>query len=607
MVFSGHVPYSFIIPTKGDSIVARLTMPLGSSETDTAQVVDRLADTAREVRQRMVEEYEEPVVLHILESIGAHPAAGSRLGFAREISGAHLGGVTMQLTPGETRNITTAEVAALWRRAHGRVPADVKLAFITDRIALDPDIDIRISGTDTESMRTVVQAIRRELGTVPGVYRITDSLQTGKEELRLAITADGQALGLSLADLGQQVRHAYYGVEVQRVQRGRDDVRIMVRYPQAQRRSLESLQDLRIRTPAGGEVPFQTVAEVRPGRGLADIERTDGVRTVNVTAEVDPLVSTPEIVMGQLESGFLQRTVAPYQDIDYSLVSEDEQSAMGASVGPLFVLALLVIYALLAIPLGSYTQPLIIMSVIPFAFVGAVVGHALFMPFGVVLGISLTSIFGLVAACGVVVNATLVLIHAANRHRSAGETIGDALVNAAVSRFRPILITSVTTMAGLTPLMLTDSVQAQPLVPMAISLGFGILAASVAALLVVPAFWLSLHDVSGGAKQVTGFVGGLIGPPRGWRPGWPATPTYRRVSAPGSSPTCNCRTTSASIRRKRGSRAGVSCVSTTNASSTPRRCAGGSAPSPPRRRRRTTWRPRRGCGPSSAPFSSVST
>ena len=508
IIYGGHVPYSFIIPTKGDSIVARLTMPLGSSEAATAEVVARLADSARNVERRLSDEHEDPVVMHVMESIGAHPSPGGRIGFALERSGGHLGGVTMQLTPGETRDITTDEVAALWRAANGRLASDIKLAFITDRIAWDPDIDIQVSGDDTVSLAAVVAAIRRDLGGYPGVHQINDSVQTGKQELKLKVTPAGEALGISLEDLGRQVRQAFYGEEVQRVQRGLDDVRIMVRYGESARRSLDSLYALRVRTPAGGEVPFGTVADVSLGRGLADIERRDGARTVSVTAAVDPRTSTAEAILGQLDSGFLERTVAAYPGVTYSLTSEEEQSEMGASVGPLFVLALLVIYALLAIPLKSYTQPLIIMSVLPFAFVGAVWGHALLKPFGVVVGFSLTSIFGVVAACGVVVNATLVLIHGVNRFRASGDAMPDALVNAAASRFRPILITTVTTMSGLTPLMLTQSVQAKSMVPMAISLGFGVLVSSAAALVLVPAVWLFLHNILQGAKRVTDRVSG---------------------------------------------------------------------------------------------------
>ena len=508
IIYGGHVPYSFIIPTKGDAIVARLTMPLGSSEAATAEVVARLADSAHTVERRLSEEYEDPVVMHVMESIGAHPSPGGRIGFALERTGGHLGGVTMQLTPGETRDITTDEVAALWRAANGRLASDIKLAFITDRIAWDPDIDIQVSGDDTESLAAVVAAIRRELSGYPGVHQINDSVQTGKQELQLKVTPAGEALGISLEDLGRQVRQAFYGEEVQRVQRGLDDVRILVRYTESARRSLDSLYALRVRTPAGGEVPFGTVADASLGRGLADIERRDGARSVSVTAAVDPRVSTAEAILGQLDSGFLERTVAAYPGVTYALASEEEQSEMGASVGPLFVMALLVIYALLAIPLKSYTQPLIIMSVLPFAFVGAVWGHALLKPFGVVVGFSLTSIFGVVAACGVVVNATLVLIHGVNRFRASGDSMPEALVNAAVSRFRPILITSVTTMSGLTPLMLTQSVQAKSMVPMAISLGFGVLVSSAAALVLVPAFWLLLHDVSQRAKRVGDRVSG---------------------------------------------------------------------------------------------------
>ena len=510
-VYSGHVPYSFTMPTKGDSIVARLTMPLGSSETATAAVVDRLASTAWEVRAQVTAEHEQPVVEHIVETIGAHPAAGIRLGFGRDRAAAHLGGVTMQLTPSEGRGITTNEVAARWRDINGPVPSDVRLVFLTDRVAQMPGIDIRLTGSDPASLGTAVAAVRRELATYPGVYQIADTFRIGKEELQLAVTPAGEALGLTLAEVGRQVRQAFYGEEVQRVQRGRDDVRIMLRYPAADRRSLASLDSLRIRTSAGGEVPFRTVADVTHGRGLADIERVDGGRTVNVTAETDRTVTTPDAVLRQLDRGFLAGLVAAYPGISYSLESDNEQAETIASIGPVLILAIAVIYALLAIPLKSYTQPLMIMAVIPFAFVGAVFGHALMQPFGLVLGISMTSIFGFVAACGVVVNATLVLIHGVNRYRSAGETMHDALLEAAVSRFRPILITTVTTMAGLTPLMLTRSVQAQPLVPMAISLGFGVLASSAAALLVVPAFWLALHDLSGGARRVAAAVGGLLG------------------------------------------------------------------------------------------------
>ena len=510
LMTAGHLPFSLRTPQIGDSVTAQLTMPMGTSATAMEGAVGVLADSARELQRELARDHGEPVVLHILEGIGGH-FAGSRVGFVVDNTGAHLAEVTVQLTPGERRPIATGAVAARWRNAVGPIADAVELSFSTARVARQPDVDIRISGDSWDDLRPVAAAIRAELGEFPGVYDIADSLSTGKTELKLSVTPAGEALGISLSDLGRQVRQAFYGEEAQRVQRGSEDVRIMVRYTEEERRSLESLYALRVRTPAGGEVPFATVAEVETARGISAIERTDGTRYAWVTAEIDRTVTSAAAVLAQLDSGFLQRTVAPYPDVSYRFRSAQEQTELAATLGPLFLFVLLGIYALLATPLRSYTQPLIIMSVLPFALVGAVWGHALLKPFGFVSGLSAASLFGVVAAAGVVVNATLVLIHGVNRFRAGGDTMFDALVNAAVSRFRPILITTVTTFAGLTPLMLNDSPGAQILVPMAISLAFGILLSSVAALLVVPAFWLLLHDIGSRTRRVTDLVGDMLG------------------------------------------------------------------------------------------------
>ena len=511
LVGGGHLPFSLRTPQKGDSITARLTMPMGASETTMAAAVGVLADSALEVQRQLEEDHGEPVVLHILEGVGGHFAAGSRVGFVVNDTGAHLGEVTMQLTPGEDRPVSTDAVAARWRERVGPIADATELSFVTDRVAGGPDIDIRIAATQWEDLRAVASAVQAELGSIPGVYDIGDSLNTGKAEIKLSVTRAGEALGISLADLGRQVRQAFYGEEAQRVQRGRDDIRIMVRYSERERRSLESLYALRIRTPAGGEVPFATVAEVDAGRGFSSIERTNGVRYAWVTAEVDPTATSAAAVLSELDAGFLEDAIAPYPGASYWFTSAREQSDLAASLGPLFLFVLLAIYALLAMPLRSYTQPLIIMSVLPFALVGALWGHALLKAFGLVHGISASSLFGVVAASGVVVNATLVLIHGVNRFRAAGDTLFDALVDAAVSRFRPILITTVTTFAGLAPLMFGGSTQAQLLVPMATSLAFGILLSAVAALLVVPALWLVVDDVRRRTRRVTDLVGTSLG------------------------------------------------------------------------------------------------
>ena len=511
LVFSGHLPYSYSTPTKGDRIVARLTMPAGTNAALTDAATTRLADTAWQTQRELGARFGEPVVLHVMEATGTHLTAGTGRTIVVEQSGNHLSEVVVELTPGETRDITTDDVAALWRELNGPVAGGAELVFITDRFQVEPDIDIRISGNDTDGLRAVVAAIREELRGYPGVYDVTDSFQAGKEELRLSVSPAGEALGVTLSDLGRQVRQAFYGEEALRVQRGRDDVRVMVRYPEHERRSLDSLYALRVRTPDGGEVPFGTVAEVREGRSPAAIARTNGVRNVNLAAEVDPSVSSAEAALARLDSGFLEDTVAAYPGVSYALRSAERQSAMGASLGPLFLFALFAVYGLLAMPLRSYAQPLMVMAVLPFAFMGAVWGHALVKPLGIVSGLSMFSIFGMLAASGVVINSTLVLMHGVNRYRAAGDAMSDALVKAAASRFRPILITTVTTLAGLLPLILTDSVHARPMVPMATSLAFGILFSGVAALLAVPAVWLLAHDVSGGGRRLKDLLGGLVG------------------------------------------------------------------------------------------------
>ena len=512
IVVSGHLPFTFFMPLQGDTVTARLRMPLGVSEETTQGIVDQLVASARDLQVQLAEEQGAPVVLHIMEAMGGHPSAAQTGSAIPNPSGPHLAEVTMQLSPSEARELRTEDVGRIWREIAGSAAASSQLSFTTERIERAPEIWVRFYGENIGDLGSIAGEFRGELLQYPGVYGILDTLRTGKAELELSVTPAGEALGITLSDLGRQVRQAFYGEEAQRIQRGRDDVRLMVRYPEEQRRSLDSLYSLRIRTPEGGEAPFASVAEVKSGRGLAEIQRTNGSRTVDVSAEVDPRITSAEAVMAELSAGFLSEALRRHDGISYSIESARDQQETVATVGPIFLMALFAIFALLALPLRSYSQPLIIMTVLPFAFVGAVWGHVLLKLSGSVVGLSMASAFGIVAASGVVVNSTLVLIHGVNRFRAAGDNMTDALINSAVSRFRPILITTVTTFAGVTPLMLSNSVPAQPLIPMAASLSFGVLFSSVAALLFVPALWLVLHDISGGARRVTDrVVAGVIG------------------------------------------------------------------------------------------------
>ena len=346
-----------------------------------------------------------------------------------------------------------------------------------------------------DELRIVATKIRERLADYPGVVDIGDSFRAGKREIKLEILPAGEALGLTLGMLAMQVRQSFYGEEVQRIQRGRDDVKVMLRYTESERRTLGALDQMRIRTLDGSEVPFATVARATLGRGFSAIKRIDGRRVVNVTADVDRTVITANEILAKFGDGPVQQIMRDHPRVSVSLEgAQREQSETFSSLIPLFVLALFIIYALLAIPLRSYGQPLIIMSVIPFAFVGAIWGHIIMKALGLLDSLAIMSIMGIVAASGVVVNSSLVLVHAVNQRRAEGMSVTDAVIEAAVSRCRPILLTSLTTFAGLTPLLLNQSVQAGVLIPMATSVAWGVMLATVVTLLVVPAGYLIRED-----------------------------------------------------------------------------------------------------------------
>jgi len=326
----------------------------------------------------------------------------------------------------------------------------------------------------------------------PGVKDVNDSFMPGKKELKMTLTPEGRSLGLTLSDLARQVRSGFYGEEVQRIQRDNDDIRVMVRYPEDERRSLSDLENLRVRTPDGGEVPFYVVANAETGRGFATIKRADRQRVINVTADVDPgQGANSNQIIGELQRGFLPKLQEKHRGLSYGL--EGQQREQRKTIDGLVRdtgFALLLIFALLAVPLRSYLQPLIIMGVIPFGLVGAVGGHLIMG-----LGLSMMSIFGVIAVSGVVVNASLVLVHYINTTRGEGMALRDAVREAGVARFRPVVLTTLTTFAGLSPLLLETSSGARFLIPMATSLAFGVVFATVIALFLVPCSYVVLEDI----------------------------------------------------------------------------------------------------------------
>ena len=494
MVLAGWVAFQFFPSPEAEVIAASVTMPQGTPASVTSEVVQRLEMSAARLRREVEEETGADVFRHVYAAVGDQPMVGRGPGAMQAGPGqgaGHLGEVMIELARAEEREIRAEEIGNRWRELTGPIPEATKLAFKTDEMSAGDDVDVMLIGPDVEQLQAAAERVKERLQLYAGVYDISDTFQAGKQELKLGITPAAETLGLSLQDLGRQVRQAFYGEEAQRIQRGRDDIRVMVRFPADQRRSLGNLESMRIRTPGGAEVPFSHVAVVEPGRGYASIKRVDRNRTVNVTASVDESVTTSGAVIGDLVARILPEVLGEYPGVRYTfegMQAEQRDAIEGLQTG--FVIALFGIFALLAIPLKSYIQPLIIMSAIPFGFVGAVWGH-----FIMDLNFTMMSMMGLVALSGVVVNDSLVMVDFVNRKRGNHGDPYAAVRQAGSVRFRPILLTSLTTFAGLMPLMLERSTQAAFLIPMAVSLAFGVVFATFITLILVPTSYLIVEDI----------------------------------------------------------------------------------------------------------------
>ena len=496
LVRGGWIKFTFFPPVEADYVVGTVTMPLGTPADVTQEAVSKMEQVALDLKDSIdVESGDSKTFQHILASVGEQPVQAARSGGPRgdptaSFSAAHLGEVAIELTPAEDRDIASQEILNRWREGVGAIPDAVELKFSSSLFSPGDAINIQLTGLDLEKLEGASAAVRNKLAEYPGVFDIADSFREGKKEVKLSIKPEAEALGLTMADLAQQVRQGFYGAEAQSVQRGRDEVKVMVRYPAAERNSLADLENMRIRTPGGVEVPFSNVAEAEFGRGYESIRRVDRRRAVNVTADVDDVQANASEVLADMSATFLPSIKADF-GVDWSLEGQQaEQRDTLAGLGRGFLVALVVIFALMAVPFRSYVQPLIVMAAIPFGLVGAIWGH-------VIMGMNLTilSMFGLVALTGVVVNDSLVMVDRVNRLRAETGSVLSAVHEAGVQRFRPILLTSLTTFAGLTPLLLEKSMQAKFLVPMAVSLAFGVVFATFITLVLVPSLYMILEDI----------------------------------------------------------------------------------------------------------------
>ncbi len=498
IVQSGRIKIILLPKVEADSAQASVMLPFGSPLSQTHRVRRQLEEGAQKV---LTEFGGEEMSRGMFTLIGQPlPGGGPRGGTEIQITGSHILTVEMLLEPLGKRDFSLATFVDRWREEVGEI---VGIETLTYSYSIGPSagepIDVELSHSDIPTLERAATALANELATFSGVKDIDDGYSPGKPQLDLTVRPEARSLGVTATDLGRQVRAAFYGAEALRQQRGRDEVKVMVRLPESERRSEFDIESLLIRTPQGGEMPLMEAARVERGRAYTAIYRTDGRRVLNVTGDVEIGVDANKI-LSALRERVLPELMARFPGLSYEIAGERRElnEAFGAlAVG--FVLAVIVIYALLAVPLGSYVQPLIIMTAIPFGFVGAVLGH-------MIMGydMSMISMMGIVALSGVVVNDSLVLTHAINARRKEGAGALEATVSAGMRRFRPILLTSLTTFAGLAPMIFETSFQARFLIPMAIALGYGVLFATLITLLLVPAIYLIVEDL----RKLGGWVAG---------------------------------------------------------------------------------------------------
>ncbi len=505
---AGRIPFTFLPKVEGDMITAHLKMPVGTPVSETERIADRIGATAQAIMDEEDAKSDGPTISRgLYEEVGMMSTLEVSPEGLLGKEGSHLATVMVYLTEAGSRQLTTQEFVQRWREEIGEIPGAESLIFSYE-VGVEPGspVDIELIHDDVPTLEAAAERLALEIASYSGLRDIDSGVTKGKEQLDFRLTDAAVAQGLTELELARQVRAAFFGAEAVRQQRGRDEVRVYVRLPLAERKSLYNVEELVIRTPSGGEMPLAQAALLERGQAYTTINRTNGRRNISVTADVADEDSNANEIVGQIEERELPKLLADFPGLAYSLGGEQERQAETMSaLGLGFVLALIVMFSMLAVVFRSYTQPLLVMLAIPFGMVGAVWGH-------VVMGftLSLMSMMGLVALSGVVVNDSLILIVSINRYREAGMGMWDAIIAGGARRFRPILLTSLTTFFGLAPMILETSVQARFLVPMAVSLGYGVLAATFILLVIVPCGYIVLDDAT---RNTNNFFARLRGRP----------------------------------------------------------------------------------------------
>jgi multidrug efflux pump subunit AcrB len=485
-IFSGWIRFTFFPRVQSEIARAQLTLPEGTPYEVTRRHVERIEQAAIALREKYNNQIPgETIITNIYSTVSIQGSV--RMGLKP-----NQGYVNFEVIPQEMRTnpISSTALAKEWRRKVGEIAGAKKLVFKASLFRPANPIDIMLKGHDFDELNQVSAKIKKQLSKYPGVFDVGDDFSQGKEQVQLQIKPEAELLGISSMDLGLQVRGAFHGMEVQRMQRNGEEVKVYVRYPASERQSFANLESMKIRTPDGSEVPIREVADISITRAPAVIHRSERYRTIHVTADADQKTVQLPILRQEMDK-YINEILIDHPDVSFVEEGEAKETrASFKSLGLGLILVLFIIYTLLAVPFQSYSQPFIVMSVIPFGLIGAVLGHIL-------LGLDLTiqSVLGMLALTGVVVNDSLVLVDYINRSRQSGVELFEAVVQAGNARFRAIFLTSITTFIGLMPMMASSNTQAQFLIPMAVSLAFGVLFATFITLFLVPSFYLLLENM----------------------------------------------------------------------------------------------------------------
>ncbi len=478
-VKSGRMGFELFPSVESDVALCSFKLPYGAPVEKTLAIQAQIVNAGEALVREIKAETGKRQIKGCLANIGN--------------SGGHSGSIVFDLLDPEVRPISTSEFVQRWRKKAGTIPGIDTIRYRADSGGPGGESDaltIELSHRNLDVLEQASEELAEALGEYSMVSDIDSGFTPGKSQIDFMLKPEGRSLGLSSIDIARQMRHAYYGAEAIRQQRGRNEIKVMMRLPKVERKTEYSLESMIIRTPAGAEVFLQDMVEMKRGRAYTTIHRRNGRRVITVSANVMPKSKAPQ-VLADITEGILPKLKQNYPGLTYSFEgrqADQRESVLGLIKGLLG--AIVLIYVILAIPFKSYSQPLIIMLSIPFGIVGAVIGH-------LIMGYSLSviSIFGIVALSGVVVNDSLVLLDFFNQKRIEGFSVHDAIVTAGIQRFRPIVLTTLTTFGGLLPMIFETSRQARFLIPMAISLGFGILFATGITLLLIPSITLILEDL----------------------------------------------------------------------------------------------------------------